>query len=79
METIPNLIDILNELRRWLELPDDCRECYEVLPKESANEYSMVPIDICKILMPLETLLSDVVFIQNEVHCQSIFKNISII
>ena len=45
METIPNLIDILNELRRWLDLPDDCRESYEILPKESANKYSMLPID----------------------------------
>ena len=45
MQTIPNLIDILNGLRRWLDLPDDFRECYEVLPKESANKYSMLPID----------------------------------
>ena len=46
MGTIPNLIDILNEIRRWLDLPDDCRECcYEILPKELANEYNMRPID----------------------------------
>ena len=32
-------------LRRWLDLPDDFRECYEVLPKDSANEYNMIPID----------------------------------
>jgi hypothetical protein len=42
---LPNLIDILNELRRWLDQPDDCREYYEVLPKESTNKYSMLPID----------------------------------
>jgi hypothetical protein len=46
MEIIPNLIDILNEIRRWLDLPDECRECcYEILPKESANKYSMLPLD----------------------------------
>ena len=45
MGAIPNLIDILNEIRRWLDLPDDCRECYEILPKELANEYNMRPID----------------------------------
>jgi hypothetical protein len=46
METIPpNLIDILNEIRRWLDQPDEFRDCYEVLPRESANEYSMIPID----------------------------------
>ncbi len=45
IEMIPNLIDILNALRRWLNLPDEFRDCYEVLPKESANEYSMIPID----------------------------------
>jgi hypothetical protein len=45
MEMIPNLIDILNEIRRWLDLPDDCRECYEILPKESANKYSMLRLD----------------------------------
>ena len=45
MQTIPNLIDILNALRRWLDTPDEFRDCYEVLPKESANEYNMVPID----------------------------------
>ena len=47
MGTIPNLIDILNALRRWLDTPDDFRDCYEILPRESANEYNMVPID-CK-------------------------------
>ena len=45
IQTIPNLIDILNALRRWLDLPDEFRECYETLPKESANEYNMIPID----------------------------------
>lgn len=46
IETIPpNLIDILNEIRRWLDQPDAFRNCYEVLPKESTNEYSMRPID----------------------------------
>ena len=39
METIlPNLIWMLNELRRWLDLPDEFRDCYEILPRESANE-----------------------------------------
>ena len=48
-ETIPNLIWMLNELRRWLDLPDEFRNCYEILPREEANEqhytYSMEPID----------------------------------
>ena len=45
METIPNLIDILNALRRWLDTPDDFRDCYEILPRDSVNEYNMRPID----------------------------------
>jgi hypothetical protein len=45
IETIPNLIDILNMLRRWLDTPDDLRDYYEILPKDLANKYSMIPID----------------------------------
>ena len=45
METIPNLITILNALGRWLDTSDELRDCYEILPKDSANEYNMLPID----------------------------------
>jgi hypothetical protein len=41
METIPNLIDILNALERWLDTSDEFRDCYEILPRESANEYNI--------------------------------------
>jgi hypothetical protein len=44
METIPNLIDILIALGRWVDTPDEFRDCYEILPKDSANEFSMIPI-----------------------------------
>jgi hypothetical protein len=39
---------------------------------------AMIPTIICKILMPFEAPVSDVVFIQNKFHCQSMFKNISV-
>ena len=45
METIPNLIYILNALGRWLDTSDELRDCYEILPKDSANEYSMLSIN----------------------------------
>ena len=45
METIPNLIFILNALGRWLDTSDELRDCYEILPKDSANEYRMLSKD----------------------------------
>ena len=38
---------------------------------------AMIPTIICKILMPLETLFSDAVFIRNRFHCHGIFKKVS--
>ena len=45
METIANLIYILNALGRWLDTSDEFRDYYEILPRGLANEYNTVPID----------------------------------
>ena len=39
---------------------------------------TMIPTIICKILMPLETLCSDAVFIHNIFNCHNIFKKVPV-